>query len=265
VEANASIDNVDEVNNSKENKPLTALSEQKKERSYQWGIGLGAIFSPNPYKDTNPIILPIPVISYLGESLTVYGPYASYKLYKNKFMVTEAQVFLYPQNYRNDDSDDAKMQKLDNRNYLVMAGIKQRFRSLYGDINLGLNFDITGQSNGFMATIEYEKRFVCIKGRHLYSLKPSIGFQYSSTKLTDYYYGISSEEAIRSGLSQYTPDDEISPYLGLAFVYSYNRRWNLTLSSRVNRLSDTIIDSPMISNQYVFTSTILPQSVNTVF
>ncbi|WHN66259.1 MipA/OmpV family protein [Cysteiniphilum sp. QT6929] len=236
-------------------KEVISLQQQNK-KAYQWGIGFGAIFSPNPYKDTNYTILPIPVISYLGEDLTIYGPYVSYKLYKSDFTVTEAQLFLYPEQFKAKDSNDSQMQRLDNRNYIVMAGFKQRFISAYGDINVGLNFDITGQSNGYMGVIEYEKRFVFIKGQHLFSLKPSIGLQYSSKQLTDYYYGISYDESVRSGLAQYTPSDEVSPYLGLAIVYSYGRRWNLSLTSRVNRLSDSVSDSPMISNQYVLTSSI---------
>lgn len=232
----------------------TSLLQQNKE-AYQWGVGFGVIFSPNPYKDTNSTILPIPVVSYLGERLTIYGPYVSYKLYKSDFTITEAQIFLYPERFKREDSNDPQMQKLDNRNYIAMAGFRQRFISAYGDINVGLNFDITGQSNGYMGVIEYEKRFVFIKGQHLFSLKPNIGLQYSSKQLTDYYYGISYDEAMRSGLAEYTPSDEVSPYLGLAFVYSYNRKWNISLTSRVNRLSDSVSDSPMISNQYVFTST----------
>ena len=242
---------LDHAGDSKQNQ-LQSIYRKQMERP--WRIGAGAIFSPNPYKNSSPTILPIPVIGYQGDRLSVFGPFASYKVFKTKVAQTAIQVFLYPQIFKADQSDDQALQKLDNRGYIAMVGINQRINSPYGSLALSANVDVTTRSNGYMATLDYEKRFFYIHQRHLWTITPSLGIQYSSYQLTDYYYGISHAESLRSGLKQYSPGGAFSPYLGLALIYSYSQRWSVMLSNRMSRLSNHVVDSPMVSERTIITS-----------
>ena len=75
-------------------------------------------------------------------------------------MSTKAQLFLYPQTFRAIKSDDAQLKKLDNRNYLFMLGVKQTFKSRYGNVDFAVNIDITTRTNGYLLSTEYSKRVV---------------------------------------------------------------------------------------------------------
>jgi outer membrane protein len=226
-----------------------------------WGIGLGAIFSPQPYKDTTPTILPIPIITYRSNTLNISGPFASYKFLNYKFAQTSAQVFLYPQVFKADDSSDNAISKLDNRNYLVMAGINQKFLSPYGIVNIGINADITTQSNGYMIDLGYNKPFIFSNNKYLGDsnqlvINPGIGVQYSNHLLTNYYYGISSTESQQSGLEVYHPSGAFSPYASLMVYYTIQKHWNISAIARVNRLANSIVDSPMVDKHYITTAII---------
>jgi len=92
---------------------------------YPWGIGVGAIFSPNPYLDTSSNILPIPVITYTGKDLTFAGPYINYRFFRKGIAVTSVQAFLYPARFKDSDSSNAQIKQLNNRNFTVMAALNK--------------------------------------------------------------------------------------------------------------------------------------------
>ncbi|MFZ9036223.1 MAG: MipA/OmpV family protein [Francisellaceae bacterium] len=221
------------------------------EAALRWSIGAGAIFSPNPYKQTSDTILPLPIIGYNGERLKINGPSASYIVVGNKNINTAVEAFLYPEYFRASKSDDESLKKLDNRHYIVVAGLSQRFNTPYGRLRFGLDFDITGQSNGYLFQAGYTKPFPIPMENELLILSPGFGVQYSSEKLMDYYYGISSGEAASSGLSAYSPSGAWSPYVSFRLSYRYKTHWNLFASTRVSRLSNQAYDSPMVSSRYI--------------
>jgi len=105
-----------------------------------------------------------------------------------------------------------------------------------------------------MITASAQKPFFFRYGSNAFILTPSAGVQFSSENLTDYYFGISNSESQRSGLNQYTPPAAVSPFIGLSTIYSFNQRWSIMLSTRLSRLDDNLVKSPMVSRQYVFTS-----------
>jgi len=221
---------------------------------YPWGVGFGAIFSPNPYVDTRGNILPIPIITYQGEDLTFLGPYLNYRFFRKGIAVTSAQIFLYPARFTASESNNPNIQKLNDRNFIVLAGIKQEFLTDYVNIGGAVNFDITGQTNGYLVTLSAKKPFFIKFNSNYFIFTPSIGIQYSSEHLTNYFYGISTGESQNSGLDQYAVPAALSPFVGLTAIYSFNLKWNVAVSTKVNRLDNNIIKSPMVSSQYVFTT-----------
>ncbi|WP_192484352.1 MULTISPECIES: MipA/OmpV family protein [Cysteiniphilum] len=228
-----------------------------KPEAYPFGIGFGGIFSPNPYKNTSPTILPIPVISYQGEDLSINGPYIAYRFLNTKHTKTQAQLFLYPETFRASQSDDPQLQQLDNRNYLVMLGLTQGFKSTYGNLAFAANIDVTTRTNGYLLSAEYSKRLILpVNTNLIFFVTPSTGLSYSSKEITDYYYGITAPESQKSGLPQYTTNGTLSPYIGLMTAVNFSKHWNIFIATRLNRLSNEIYNSPMVSNQYIFTTVV---------
>jgi outer membrane protein len=244
--------NTNDTSNDKNKKPFKI--PKRFISPYPWGVGVGAIFSPNPYVDSRDNILPIPVITYQGKDLTLLGPYVNYRFFRYDNFVTSAQVFLYPARFRASESNDPQIQKLNNRNFIVMAGIKQEWLTDYVNLGIDFNFDITGQTNGYTVVGSARKPLFLKFGENYFIFTPSIGVQFSSEQITDYYYGISSSESQNSGLPAYNAPAAFSPFVGLTAIYSYSLRWNVAISTRLNRLDNNIMKSPMVDQQYVFTT-----------
>ncbi|MCF6766839.1 MipA/OmpV family protein [Thiotrichales bacterium 19S11-10] len=220
------------------------------------GIGIGGIIAPDPYKNTSTTILPIPVVSYQGERLKISGPFIDYRFLNYPMSKTSVQLFLYPEHFRSNQSSDPQMEKLNNRNYLVMAGVNQKLLlKAYGVLNFSASFDITTQSNGFVLFARYNKPFFFTPvSDDKLIINPGVGLQYSNHLLTDYFYGISSSESNSSGISEYHPNGAISPFINLTTIYSFAKHWNLSLITALSRLSNTEADSPMVSKRYIFTT-----------
>ena len=219
----------------------------------KWGVGVAAIFSPNPYKDTSDTILPIPYLSYQGDRFSFYGPFMSYRFYKTRQLQSAVQVSLYPETFDSEDSSDTALQKLNNRHYIVLAGVNQKFLSPYGTLSLSASVDITGLSNGFMLSASIDKMFFNYFKNHVFIITPQFGVSYSNHLLVDYYYGISNQEAANSGLSAYNPKGAWSLFAGTSIIYQFQKHWQASVMLRVNKLSSEITNSPMISKEYMTT------------
>ena len=217
-----------------------------------WGIGLATIINDGAYKNTPPSFLPIPVINYQGKNLKLSGPLISYKFLNYQYSKTSIQAFLYPMHFKASSSNNSQMKKLNNRRYIIMGGLNQELFSPYGIFKFSLNADITGQTNGFNITTKYSIPFIFNKiynnGRLI--LNPGIGLQYSSHSLTNYYYGISSSEEKKSGLTAYQPSSSLTSFVNLTALYLINSHWNMTLITNVTRLDNTLYNSPMVDSRY---------------
>lgn len=226
-----------------------------KKHTNPWSLGVGAIFAANPYKDTDQTILPLPIIRYRGENLTWNGPSASYKFVEQSWSQTRIKAFLYPQDFESANTDNARLSQLNDRHYLFMLGLEQRFTTYYGDIQLGISGDVTGQTNGYRLNTKYSQRFTMpLTEKLIVFTTPAIGISYTSYRITDHFYGISTSESNRSGLNTYTPGGAVSPYVSVRFVINVSENWNIFSSTQLNHLPDKLYDSPMIGKRYTFTT-----------
>ncbi|WP_440617766.1 MipA/OmpV family protein [Cysteiniphilum sp. 6C5] len=244
--------------NSDNEKMMSQVSAQSRQYTSEvLSVGIGGIVTPNPYLNTEPTILPIPFIQYQDGGFNFVGTYGSYALYQQGSMVTLLEGFLYPEVYKASKSSNARMQQLDKRNYIVMAGMSQQLLTPYGRLNLSIDFDITGKSNGFMSTLGYKNLLNYQLNQHALQLSFGGGVQYSSSQLLNYYYGVSCKEMLVSGLSEYAPDAALSPFLSFGFKYTFKQKWSAAFNARLNILPTEVTNSPMISEYYVLTSSLV--------
>ncbi len=133
--------------------------------------------------------IPLPILGYRGERLSVYGPFASYQLLNLGNISVNAK--LAPRFAGFDGSDSS-----------VFAGMAKRKSSLDGGIGVQLRqqdwlletdtlFDLLGNSNGRESklAVSYSYRAGPVV------IEPKFGVSYSDTKLVNYYYGVRADEA----------------------------------------------------------------------
>ena len=251
------------VNIQEDDQKLSKKSHVTLSNKSPWSVGAGVIISPAVYKNTDATILAVPAISYNSEKLRINGPSIIYNLWKYKSTSTNVKLFLYPQNFRAKDSNDAQLRQLNDRHYLAMVGVGHKIKIKIDNINLGTlnvaaNLDATWQTKGgYSLDIDYSKAIFIpfkmdISSYVLISFK--IGLMYNSDKITNYFYGISKAESLESQLPEYNVGAAYSPYMGIFTNFVFARNWNVSLMTRLNKVDDAIYKSPMVDRQYVFTS-----------
>lgn len=215
-----------------------------------FSLSAGVFSVQSEYRSSDARVLPMPIVAYEGDVFFVKNTEAGLYLWNDGTQKAAVGVTLLPQYFRASKSDDADMKKLDNRNIIVLGTVSYELKSDFGALRLSASGDITGTSDGFLAGASYAYPL------HVGDLTvvPSAGLLFASSDFNDYYYGVSHGESARSGLSAYSPDASVTPFLGVNASYAFTPHWSLFASWKMTFLSDEIKDSPMVdrSTQHIF-------------
>lgn len=236
---------------------LTLLCVHAKDDVY---VGGGAYVQSMPYKDADPVVFATPVI-FFDNSLfyirwTRVGMYfygAKETDYSWGFSITAQPQ---PLGYY----ETSEFYQLNSRNpTAILDGMDERFSGWEGGLAasfeshewfgefLVLN-DITGRSNGTKLRLEAGKTIRT--GRWLFV--PSFLAIWFSQPMMAYYYGVPENDADLSiGRPAYRPNAAFNFSAQSYIKYSISDHWHLLGNVRVDRLADTIYDSPIVGKHYM--------------
>ncbi len=211
----------------------------------QWSLGVAAAYSPAVYKDTPSNRTVIPLIGYEGEHLFLRGFTAGYRLFPMRSSQNVIFRVMYdPRTLKPEDSDNEQIRLLDKRSSTILGGVSYQLRTPVGMWETSIGTDIGDTHNGLYAetALRIPLRFPT------WGVTPGIGYSYNSKKLNNHLYGVSSEEAARSGLPEFEADWDGQYFIG-ASAY-----WNVMDTVRVNgnvrytNLEGDIESSPIIES-----------------
>ena len=211
-----------------------------------WGLGLGVMHEPAPYKDYDYKLQPLPIITYESDGFFLKGIGGGYHLIKNDTHRFSLHAYYMGLQFKPGDTDDKAMKKLDKRHPTMMAGVDYTYTDSWGKIRSSLSADTLSNSNGILAEVAYLYQFKFEKA----SLTPGVGVIWASSNHNNYYYGISGNEARRSGLKRYEAGDTFAPYLELSGGYAFNKNWSAFFNGRISYLGSDVKDSPMVDQSY---------------
>jgi outer membrane protein len=219
-----------------------AQAQSAPQKSATWTVGIGAIWSPSPYRSYDNKVWPLPMVNYEGKSFYARGATIGYRLFKTGS--DEFSIIASPLGNRflHDDTSDPRLRRLSDRNISGMAGVAWRHYAKWGLLQANVQKEFTGHGGGTAFDASYS--YPITQGS--LTLLPTIGATYSSSALNDYYYGIGLKEALRSGLPVYHAGGGSSPYLGVAATYKLSRSWITTGGVRYARVPNAVKDSPMV-------------------
>lgn len=212
-----------------------------------------AVWLSSPYKGHDNLLIPFPMIHWEAKYGYVRGYEAGVFLWTNDNKTQELSTGLRIGRlaFDHDDTDNRQLALLDDRDRALDAYIQYILRTDYGTMGASLAHDVTGNADGFVADIFY--RYPIHLGA--LSITPGAGIQWTSADRTDYYYGISSSEARRSGLSSYDPDSTFSAFLSLGSKFMITEQISLFGAIQVNLLGDEVKDSPMVDEDTTTSAT----------
>jgi outer membrane protein len=132
------------------------------------------------------------------------------------------------------------------RDYAVELGFETLFDGEWGAATLRGFHDVSGTHDGFEIGADYDYRFV--HGR--FSLAPSVGVEYKSRALNDYYWGVHADEA-SANIVEYHVDAGFGWHAGLRINYYVTKHLRAALSVNYERLQDSVAESPLVEDSHV--------------
>ena len=165
-------------------------------------VSLGAItsYAPEVYRDTDANVVVIPAVGYESEHVFFRGFSAGVRLYPIGTPTNVIFRLAYdPRTLKPSDSNDAQIQKLDEREASVLGGVSYQMISQVGVFEVGAGTDLGNKHNGLYAEASW--RLPIRMNR--FGITPQIGYSYNSDRINNHLYGVSNEESLRSGLDAF--------------------------------------------------------------
>ncbi|MDL2316997.1 MipA/OmpV family protein [Desulfovibrio sp. OttesenSCG-928-A18] len=231
---------------------LIALSVSSPAIAADISIGAGGSWQSSPYKSHDDTVLPVPLIHFESERFYIRGLDAGVHIWRNEQQAVSFGVSYAALSFDPSKTDDRRLKHLDDRYSSLNAYLQYAVQTEYGHAGVRVLRDVLGNSDAFSAEAYY--KYPLMLGPVYVS--PGAGLRWDSEDQLDYYFGISSREARKSGLDKYSPDSGISPFLSLEADWKFAEHWSVMAAGRVVFLSKEIKDSPMVDDSQIFNATI---------
>ena len=203
------------------------------------GLGGGLRWGSNPYRgDTDGLDL-VPLYLYEGKYLFAHGTSFGVHAFRNehfKFDVMARYRFL-----NLDPENDDYLDGIEKRKQTIDVGLSGTYQRRWGSIKLDVVTDSSNRYDGLEVDLTYRYRFD--RGRWMFS--PFAGLVWQSSGLTEYYFGVSEDEALPLRPA-YSPGDAYNFTFGVNSTYQFSDSILGFFNFGLNEFDDTIGDSPIV-------------------
>ena len=216
----------------------------------KFSVGVAGGYADSGYRGKSADWTVAPLVQLETKRFYIRGLSTGVKLYTSADQSQEVLLgatYLRDYGLKPDDSDDARLKRLDRRKNAVMADISYNLYSPYGNLETQVSHDVSGTNKGMQAQAQYSYFW---QPTPKLLVKPAVGVSYSNKKFNRYYYGINADEARRSGLNAYQPKSSVNPYIGLETQYSFTPKFSAFTGVLAEALPSTVKNSPMNDGKY---------------
>ncbi len=144
--------------------------------------------------------------------------------------------------------NESSTRLLPDRSVAWETGLEFLTETRWGFVQASWLQDISQKHNGYSANIRIGRSGFW----HRWTWSTHIEARYRSRQLNNYYYGILESEATEELLA-YRAKSGINWITGAAFRYHLSKKLNIGFVAQYERLSDAIIDSPIIVREEIAT------------
>lgn len=216
----------------------------------QWSAGAVGILQASPYVGGDSGALFLPAVSYEGEKLKVRGPFVEYFVYDEGRQGLAIALTLGLGANDLEVDNDPILAGIEDRNSGFLAGIRASYPVLNGSASVALQSDISNNSDGQRATVAWSRPFFNTNPRK-YIFTAGVELVWESEDYTNFYYGISAQEALASGFDAYSVSSHLQPALTVGGYYNFMQHWRLIYNLELQILSSDVKDSPIVDQSTV--------------
>jgi outer membrane protein len=206
---------------------------------FLYGFGLGV--NKEIYKGFDRRVIPLPIIGYRGDDLSIYGPFLNYDVLQVADI--ELQVIASPRFQGFDDSDSDIFIGMEKREFSMDAGLGAKYERNNWKIGFSALHDILNRSGGYELQAKLSKVFK--SGPVFY--EPNLSVNYLDKDHVDYYYGVRANE-VSNTRSFYQGEAAVNTAIGFSVSTPIFLGGFTQLAIDYNLYDNAITDSPLVED-----------------
>lgn len=227
---------------------LGALYAQESKQKVS--LGLGAYYQSQPYKDTDAIIVPSPVVFF--DNSLFYVRWSQVGVYflgdKQEDYAWGFSLTAQPRTYGYKASDSTYLTGMDTRKNTIEGGLAFSAKYKKSYLEMMLLTDILDRYDSWIVKTELGYEYTLGD----FTFYPSLILIYQSQKFVDYYYGVKESEVVSSGYSAYHPNAGFLLGAQTYVNYPISEDFSALLNLRVDKISNDAADSPLVNQDYIY-------------
>lgn len=210
-------------------------------------IGLGPFIQTQPYKDVDNISIISPVIFFDNDLFYIRWSRAG--LYflgdKTEDFSWGLSLTVQPRVYGYDSND---IQGMDERESTLEGGLAFSAKSDKAYIEIMALTDVLDKYDSWLLKTEmgYDLKY----GK--FSFYPSVMAIYQSDKFMNYYYGITSSEALKRGESEYIATAGLQFGVQTYIKYPFTKNISALINLRADKLPSSATSSSIVDDNYIY-------------
>ncbi|MCK6964545.1 MipA/OmpV family protein [Enterobacter bugandensis] len=205
-----------------------------------------------PYNDRYTENWALPYIGMNYKEFYIDGTEMGYTLLEDSTNTLNLKVWYLDAQYDAARGCTAALRSLNSRHSTLMAGASYLYTTPIGGFQTTLGVDALNQSQGVTTNFSW----ILMNQWGGLTLVPMAGVDWNNGQQNRYYYGISDDEARRSGLDVWRPHASVIPFVSLAANYDWQNNWNSWVEATGRFYSSTITDSPMVNKKTIAEMTV---------
>jgi Outer membrane protein V len=220
--------------------------------SSRWRIGMGIAAFDNAYVGQGTKVMPFPLLNYEGERFFFRGVTGGVHLWSGGGLAVDAIVTTGFNNINADDFSRSGLARrgidrddLEDRDRSIDAGLAATWGGKAGYLRMEAKSDVSGTSKGQEYSLEYGYP---MRWRR-FSVTPTVGATYLSSKVANYYYGIHNAE-IQHGVASYQPGAAWVPETGISVTHPIGAKWVWMIRAKYSALPSKLSNSPLVDGSY---------------
>ena len=215
-------------------------------------LGAGVLIYDTPYAGEDTRVAGIPVVWWQEEYFFARGLKAGAIIGKTDEY--EYNVFMSPRLLGYDSGDSDALSGMEDRDWSVDMGIGMLYKpkSIEGaELDFSFAHDVLNEHEGYDFKLKASKLFDFTP----FFIKPSIGIEWQSKELVDYYYGVRPSEA-RVGRPAYSGNSAVNLLTSCDFYLALSEEWLIVSTIGFYFLDSDIRKSPIVDEDYTISGII---------
>lgn len=227
--------------------PVIHADENTQKDTPRLGVGLALVDLGQPYDTDDTLGGAVLFLEYHGNRINVDYDHISYSILKKENLtfdvLGEARFLGY-------ETDDDKIFKgMEDRDPAFEIGGKLSLHNSLGTVSLALLADPDTAHEGQAAYLELDKKFQA----GAWTLNPTVGINWQSDKVTDYYYGVRNSE-VTATRAAFKGEDAVIPYVDFDATRQFGENWKIGLMLNYKYYPDEVTDSPLVGNEHILSA-----------